>query len=444
MRETVETETYFSNVSSLALTYSGEQLKGRESSTTSGYGVRVLENNRLGFAYCQEEKGLARAVNDAKTNSKFSAKFPKKTPFSFAPKTNFSKNLSALEFANSNTRTNSKFSQNNFFDKALDSPEPKYLNEFVEQAREGAESLGGKSRIILSTARSLTSIENTSGFFGKYKKTNFSAYIECMDGDGMGFSYVSLNKAPNDLTMDGIKAAQLAKNMKGAKKPEPARYNIVLEIEALDNLIEVLIPSFSGDWKRRGVTKIVEGKKTFSDDLTIFEDGLSQGTDARPFDDEGTPSAKKVLVEKGRVKNFFFDRETAALSGNLFGKGGQKPIAGSCGRSSFAAPPTIKHSNIVVSPGKYSDLGEIGNHLQIHSMHGAHTANVTTGDAGFEVSAGFLLTNKGAKRIPVRGFLLSCNVFDLFSSTIAIEKYQRIFGNLISPRIAFPNVQVVA
>ncbi len=405
-----ENEIYFSSSKSTMLTYAANSLKGRESDFSSGYAVRVLNNKKLGFAYSQTESGIKQALIRAKTASKFSPV----SSFSFAPK--------------------SEVKKVNIFDESLDSPEPKYLSEFVNQAKSGAESLGGKSRVILSTASSLTSIENSEGFSGKYKKTDFSSYIECIDGAGMGFSYFSSNSAPSDISDLGRNAAKLARDMKGAKKPESGKHKIVVQVEAIDNLLEVLLPSFSGDWQRRGITKLINNKKFFSDNLTISEDALSPGADAQPFDDEGTPSQKRTLIEKGIVKNFFYDRETAALA--------SKPNGGSCGRSNYAAPPSIKHSNIALSPGSWNSLDELENYMEIHSMHGSHTANVTTGDAGFEVSAGFLV--KKGKRIPVRGFMLTCNVFDLFADVYAIEKKTKIFGNLIAPRIAFDNVQVVS
>ncbi|MBI5046613.1 hypothetical protein HZC07_02680 [Candidatus Micrarchaeota archaeon] len=57
-----------------------------------------------------------------------------------------------------------------------------------------------------------------------------------------------------------------------------------------------------------------------------------------------------------------------------------------------------------------------------------------------EVSTAFLV--EGEKRTPVRGFMLSGNVFDLFSS-VEFEKKLHVFGRLASPRLAFDKFTIV-
>jgi predicted Zn-dependent protease len=139
-------------------------------------------------------------------------------------------------------------------------------------------------------------------------------------------------------------------------------------------------------------------------------------------------------VDRGRVASFMFDRETAALA--------KEGWSGACSRETYDHPPTIGQSNIVVSGGDRKDLSDLGRHLEIHSMHGSHTANATTGDFGLEVTVAFLV-DKG-KRTPVRGFLLSGNVFDTFADIEAVEKDARVLGGLVAPRIAFKGLKVVS
>jgi PmbA protein len=220
--------------------------------------------------------------------------------------------------------------------------------------------------------------------------------------------------------------------MQGAKKPESGVYTIVTQIEALGNLMEALIPSFSGDWKRRKITKLTN--MSLSEKLTICEDGLSEGTEARPFDDEGTPSEKRYLVKNGEIKSFLYDRETAALEG--------VDESGACGRSFYNDPPSIGSSNITISPGKWKDLGELDNYIELHFAHGSHTANLTTGDIGLEASSAFLV--KGEERTPLKGFMVTGNIFEMFSNIEAIESKTNTMGWFVAPRIAFKNVHVVS
>jgi PmbA protein len=395
-------EVFFHNSESTSLTFGGGELKIKETDVFSGYGVRVLQDGRIGFAYCQKEDEIDSTIEKARKLSKFSVK----NDFSFSSK--------------------SSFENPDILDKSLDPYDYDMLGSMLKELREGTEIFGGKSRIIVSTDNSTISLHNTSGFSGEYKKSEISLYAECMNGEGFGFSYVGSNKKPTEIKELGLKAAGMARDMQGAKKPESGTYTVVMQIEALENLVEILLPSFSGDWKRRGISKIPN--LSFSEKLTICDDGLAEGTGARPFDDEGTPSEKRYLVKNGKVESFLYDRETAALA--------EVEASGACDRSSFADHPSVGPSNITIAPGDWNDLGEIDN------AHGSHTANLTSGDLGLEASAAFLVEKD--KRTPLKGFMVTGNVFEMFANIEAVENKSRSLGWLVAPRIAFKDVKIVS
>ena len=396
----------------LSMTYTGGALKVKEASTVSGFGIRVLEKGRLGFSYCQKEDDIQEAIARAKTLSKASPKID----FSFPARSSYKK----LDIS----------------DRSIDPDDIEGYKGMIDQIRDAAASFKGEPRVIVNVSRSRISLENSAGFTGAYGRTNITAYSEAMDGDGYGYDYISATKPPkiSELVSIGHTAAQMAKDMKGAKKPEPGTYLVVMELDTLSSLLDTLMPSLSGDWKRRKMTKLVQGEKVFSEKFTLSEDGLAPGTDARPFDDEGTISMRRQMIGKGYVRSFLYDRETAALS--------KTQGSGSCSRDSFDSVPYISPSNLVIDAGDVRDFSELGRHIEVHSAHGAHTANPTSGDIGLEVTVAFLV--EGGEKKPVRNFMLSGNVFDLFRDIEAIESKQQVHGDLISPRIAFKAIKVVS
>ena len=403
-------EVFRSVSESASMMFTGGELKVKEADSSAGFAVRALVDGRLGFAYCQEEHQLKKALEDAAKASRFSAK----TKFSFAPKADY-----ILPHT---------------YDQSLDPEDYVALRDMVAEARTTAESRGGKARIMLSTDRFGVELENSEGFNGRYRKTGFSIYVECMHGDGYGFSFLASYKKPKEVHSLGQKAADMAKAMQGAHKPESGAYTVVFEPEALSSLIGILLPSFSGDWRRRKMTKLQCGKKIFSESLTICDDGFAHGGAVQPFDDEGIPSKRRFLVERGVVRSFLYDRETAALEGVA--------ASGSCGREGYDTPPSISASNTVISPGTWKDFHALGKHIELHYAHGAHTANVTTGDFGLEASVAFLVDGK--ERKPLKGFMVTGNIFELFANIAAMEKEQQVHDDLITPRIAFRDVKIVS
>ena len=175
----------------------------------------------------------------------------------------------------------------------------------------------------------------------------------------------------------------------------------------------------------------------FSDSFSLSDSPLSSGSASFPFDDEGTPARETKLIEKGVVLSFMYDRATAALDG-----ASNTHACGSCSRSSYSSRPGIGYSNLIIGPGNYNDFEkELDNFILVESLHGAHTANALTGDFSLEVPVAFRF-RKG-KSSPVRGFMLSGNIFKLFNSILGIEKEFMTYDNLISPRIAFSEVNII-
>lgn len=402
-------EIFFEHNENSSLTYSGGELKIREASKESGFGIRVIEDKRIGFSYCQNESDIEQAIKDAKKIALLS----QQTNFSFAPK--------------------SKYTIPDIYDPSLDPDNVELLRDLLIESKDAIESTGGKARVTIGAEKTSYRLENEEGFEGEYSATDFSLYSECMNGDGLGINYVTSNFLPKTVADSGYKAAEMAKEMQKAKKPENGIYTVVMEIQALDNIFETLIPSFSGDWKRRGITTLKENY-FFNEKFNMMEDGHAIGTEGHPFDDEGVPSQKRILVEDGVIKSFLYNREVAALEGIDAG--------GTCIRSSFDDRPGIGSSNIVVQPGDCKDLSELGKHIELHFAHGSHTANLTTGDIGLEVTTAFLVKN--GKRTPLKGFMIVSNIFEMFKNIEAIEKQQKVYGWLITPRIAFSNQRIVA
>lgn len=397
-----------------SLTYASGFTKTKESTWEEGFGVRVLKNGRLGFSYCDKEKDLKNAVDNAISLTKFSPK----TGFSFPKKAGYKKM--------------------NLVDRKIQNMQPDELNGIIGQMRDGIERNKGRPRIILSSGMENIRLENSEGFSGNYSETGLSIYTEAMNGDGYGFAYEESIFLPKDFTAFGERAGEMATAMKGAKKPKPGKYNVVFALTALDDLLNVLFPSFSGDWKRKGTSLLANklGKKVFNSSLTIHDDPTALASDARPFDDEGTISRKTPLVEKGVLKNFIYDRESAALEGVR--------KSGFCSRANYSSPPGSSSSNIVIKGGDYKSLEqELDRCIILHSVQGSHIANVTTGDFGFEVSVAFL-KERGREAVPVRGFLVSGNVFKLLNGNMYIEKKTEMRGSMIAPKIGFENMQVIS
>ncbi|VVB98324.1 Zinc metalloprotease TldD [uncultured archaeon] len=407
-----EGEVFHLKQSTTAYEYSADSLKLKNSGTDEGFGVRVLEGRKLGFSYSTSKSRAGEGAWAALSLSKFS----KETGFSFAQP---GKYLPAPAYD----------------PKAAEIGEED-LRDMVYAIAGGVEKHAEVVRIVLANETAETAIANTCLLFAQEKGTSFMAYAEAKSGQGYGFDDYSHFRMLEDPAALGERAGIMAKEMRSPGKLPTGKYSVIFSTETLSSLFGLLAYSFSGELNRRKISKLwdKEGQKLFDQRLTVWDDPFADAEARSAFDAEGVPSQKIPLIEAGVVRNFYYNREAAALAG--LDKGGN------CARSGYSSPPSLGSSNTVISTGDSEPEAELAKYVYIESMHGLHTANTTTGDFGAEVSVAFL-NEKGGKK-PVRGFMVSENIFNLFSKIECIGKQQEQSGDFVSPKIAFSGVSLVS
>ena len=137
--------------------------------------------------------------------------------------------------------------------------------------------------------------------------------------------------------------------------------------------------------------------------VTIIDDAtLPEGWGSYAYDDEGTPSARNVLVENGVLKMYMTDI-LSARRGNL-------PVTGNGRRQSYSDLPLPRMSNTFVSPGETSFeemLGSMESGLLVKKMGGGEV-NPTSGDYVFQITEGYLV-ERGNIGPAVKGATLAGN-----------------------------------
>ncbi|WP_135256646.1 TldD/PmbA family protein [Thermus caldilimi] len=98
-------------------------------------------------------------------------------------------------------------------------------------------------------------------------------------------------------------------------RPLPTgRYRAYLEPKAMAGLLLVLSRSLSAKSALEGKSRLLNrlGERIASEWVTLVDDPtLEKGLLSRPFDAEGTPARRTVVVEKGIFKTFLHNAETA-------------------------------------------------------------------------------------------------------------------------------------
>lgn len=168
-------------------------------------------------------------------------------------------------------------------------------------------------------------LANNKGLFAYHRETDadLSTTVRTPDGTGSGWASAGArNWGAIDAAALGARAAQKAVASRNPTAIEPGLYSVVLEPQAVADLVPQLGGAFNARAadegrspfsKRGGGTKI--GEKIADERVTIYSDPTDPELLASPFDGEGLPIQRRLWIEKGVLKNLAYSRYWAQKQG---------------------------------------------------------------------------------------------------------------------------------
>ncbi|GAC1410087.1 MAG: TldD/PmbA family protein [Actinomycetota bacterium] len=259
-----------------------------------------------------------------------------------------------------------------------------------------------------------------------------SALANDKDETQTGFSF-ELGRIPEELDLQrcASEGALRAARLLGARKPQTERMAVLLEPYAATSFLGVLAAGLTAESVLKGRSLFAErsGTRIASDVFTLIDDGRElRGPGATPFDDEGTPTQRTMLVESGVLQGFLHNAYTATRM--------QTRSTGNAGRAGFKSTPGVGPTNLFVQPGTQdpAELLARGRTLLVQDLLGVHSgANPISGD--FSVGITGLVYDAGSDPQPIREAAVSSTILDILSSITAVGNDLRFFGGTGSPSL---------
>jgi PmbA protein len=183
------------------------------------------------------------------------------------------------------------------------------------------------------------------------------------------------------------------------------------------------------------------GKKALSDKITVWNDPtLKYWFRSGGLDNEGVPTSKVALIDKGVVGHPYYDLLTADMYG--------KKSTGSGYRDSFEAAPSPSPALISVEPGTASVasmLASIEDGLFIEYGLGVGQGNYMAGEFSNNVGLGYKIRN-GKIVGRVKNLMISGNAYDLLLNNLVGLSSERSFSMTmcLTPYILINSVSVTA
>jgi PmbA protein len=215
-----------------------------------------------------------------------------------------------------------------------------------------------------------------------------------------------------DAAAIGRLASERAVQRAGATKPKTGVFPVLFDERVASSLIGHLLSAANGAAVARGATWLRDalGKQVLPAALSVVEDPhRPRISGSRPFDGEGLPTRRRVIVENGILTGWTLDLATGRKLG--------MPSTANASRG-VSSPPSPATSNIDLTPGALTRddlIAQMGTGLLVTSMIGS-TISATTGDYS-RGAAGFWVEN-GQISHPVNECTIAGNLRDMLMRII--------------------------
>lgn len=216
-------------------------------------------------------------------------------------------------------------------------------------------------------------------------------------------------------------------------------------------LTDALVDAVKGETVMAGRSAWAEkrGEKVGSDVFTLTDDPLLEnGFSSRAFDDEGCPSRRTPLVERGVLRGFLHSGSTACAlrmenTGNASRSAGGFDMIRSIIGSGYRTEPEVYPSNLVFSPGtkdKEALTSEVEKGVLVTSMGGF--VQKGSGLISAQLSEAFFI-EKGEIKYSVKEGMVSGVAFDWLKQISGVGRDVKQFENVVVPSIRVEGVRVV-
>jgi len=289
-------------------------------------------------------------------------------------------------------------------------------------------------------------ITNSYGGVVEDEKTraSISVNVKVVDGSdesGYSESYSASNLSrfnPDELV---VKAVEGAVRGLRSRRVNTGSYEVVLMPRVFTSLINSLIaPALCADQVQRGRSPLkgMLGFKVFSENITIVDDGTYPGMlGSKRFDDEGIPTKRKVLIDKGMLMNYLYDTYTANID--------SKESTGNAFRPTPHTVPKPWISNIIVDRGNYdldTIVRELRNGLVIYDVIGMWLSNPVSGLLNATV-ANAVYVDRGEVKHSVKGVVITGDVYDLLKTDeVVLTSNKEVLGRYEVPAIYIPRISI--
>ena len=287
-------------------------------------------------------------------------------------------------------------------------------------------------------------LANSLGFAGEYRATSCSLAsvpVAAEDGKMQRDYWYDIRRKLSEMNSPeeiGVTAARRTLRKLGSRSVPTQSVPVVLESNIARDLLGDIFIAASGESIFRKASFLVGqlGEQIATERLTIIDDGLIlRGLGSRPFDAEGLPTRRTVVIRNGVLESYLLNSYTARKLG--------LKSTGNAGRG-LSGAPGVEAGNLYVEAGTHSPdeiIKSVSKGLLITELLG-FGVNIVTGD--YSRSAGGIWIENGELTFPVQGVTIAGNLKEMLNSIEMIGNDLDFRGSVVSPTLLIGRMTIGA
>ena len=415
----IEAEVFYVASQDTPIEFSNNRLKSLETKASEGIALRVIADNKLGFASSTDLTRLADLVDAAVATAEIG------DPVEF----DFTQDVNSVE------------------------PKSDYQPPSTEQLVEVGEDLIHKVHqynpdiLVDVSFHSRSSQVKLAATTNVYTEQNNQSLSAILSGNLVrredflqAYAYeVTRDQAP-DYQAILQKLITKYQRAEGGASIKSGTYPVLFTPSAVSSTMGSMFGRiFSGQSIVQKASPLTDklGEKIFDERICVLEDP-SLGVSACKFDDEGVPTSKKNLVDRGVVQQFYWDRRWAARQGiESTGNGFRGGIS----------RPSPSLANVCITPGQTSVeelIAGIDEGIIVDQVLGAGQSNILAGEFSVNIDLGYKV-EQGKIVGRVKDTMVAGNIFEAFSNLVDLsDRPEWVGGSAYVPHILFAQLGVAA
>ena len=286
-------------------------------------------------------------------------------------------------------------------------------------------------------------LANSQGFLGEYRRSycSVSAVPIAQDENGaMQRDYWysvarSLGRLESPEHVGKVAAERTLRRL-GARKVKTQKVPIIFDPLVATSILEHIFEGVNGDSVYRGASFLAGklGQKIAASGVTVIDDGtMVGGFGTSPFDGEGIPTRRTVVIDQGVLSSYLLNTYTA--------KKLKLTTTGNASRG-LAGTPGIGPGNYFLQPGSRTPqelIGDVKDGLYVTEFMGMGV-NLVTGD--YSRGASGMWISNGELAYPVEEITVAGNLKDMFLNISEVANDLEFRGSVAAPTLRIDGLTV--